>query len=360
MTFKLKNIGAISITIIVIACAKYEKAEKPAYTLNETIYVDRLPNDNYKLILEQKGTWKVYKGYDQNNIDWNTPHELTTDKKEITIENEQPNKRMFFGAIKAKDTLFLSEREIDMENTVNFRDLGGIPTTDGKHTKWGMLYRSGDLPEITDNDMDYIQELGIKTILDLRSQGEIDEKPDMYPQETQWVHLPIGNMENQDTKEMLKKLKEADPETFDGDKMMKEFSIQFVNNPDNFKKLFQYILNTKDVPLLFHCTAGKDRTGFSSAFILYALGVDEETILNEYALSNFFRYEYNESMTQKATTFYGIDQRILRALMGVKKSYLETGFNEIRAKYGSVDNYLSKELGVDSLAKVKLRHIYLQ
>ncbi|WP_435136070.1 tyrosine-protein phosphatase [Formosa sp. A9] len=362
MTFNLhKTISLIAAAILANSCADYEKAEQPVYTLNETILVNRLDNNNYQLILNSKGNWSIYKGANANAIQWNEVASLNEANNTAEIKNESPTKRLFFAAVNGADTLYLSEREINLEKAYNFRDMGGIKTADGKQTKWGMLFRSGEIAELSEADLAYMKTLNIKTILDLRSDQEIEDKPDTYPSQVNWKHLPIGDMgKNGKMEEMMKVLKEADPETFDSSKLMEEASIQFVGSTEQFKKMFADLLNEDEVqtPLLFHCTAGKDRTGFSSAFILRALGVDQETIINEYLLSNYFRFEHNEDMVKKAARYYGMDQRILRPLMGVKAEWLKKGFNEIDTQYGSFDNYLMA-IGVDSTAKAKLKTKFL-
>ncbi|OMP32312.1 tyrosine-protein phosphatase [Mangrovimonas sp. DI 80] len=349
-----------ALATLLCSCGNYEKAEQPAYSLDETIHVTRLEDHNYELQLNKTGNWNIYTGNSPETINWNNVQVLSETQNILNIANPQPAKRLFFAAVSESDTLYLSEREIVLEHSFNFRDIGGIPTKDGKHTKFGMLYRSGEISELSKEDLAYMEEIGLATILDLRSNYEIEEQPDIYPNGVNWLHMPIGNMDNKDPKAMLKQITDADPETFDGDAMMEQFSVEFVEHPEPFKKLFQKIVEDGDSPILFHCSAGKDRTGFTSAFILYTLGVDKETIMDEYVLSNFYRYPHNESTIKKAATFYGIDERILRPLMGVKRSYLERGFKEIEAKYGSVDNFLQTEIGVDSLVQAKLRHRYLR
>ncbi|WMI65413.1 tyrosine-protein phosphatase [Aestuariibaculum sp. YM273] len=354
--------GLLSVVCLtgVVACAEYNKPERPSYTLKEVIYVDKLPEKNYQLTLKSEGNWEVYSGNSFETINWNAPQKLSNDKRTVTFKNNTPNQRLAFVAVNGKDTLHLAEREINLENSVNFRDLGGIPTQDGKHTKWGLIYRSGELSDLTQEDLAYMSTIDIKSILDFRTNEEIEEKPDMYPNGVQWFHVPVGNMGNGNMKEMFKKLREADPETFNGDKLMENISEDLLKSKDAFKTMFRDLLNNDKTPLLFHCTAGKDRTGHASALILTALGVDEETIYNEYTLSNYFRYDSSEETIKKAAKFYGIDQRILRPIMGVKRSYLQTGMDILKAEYGSVQNYLETEIGLDSTAISKLRNKFLE
>ncbi|AUC85496.1 protein-tyrosine-phosphatase [Polaribacter sp. ALD11] len=360
-----KNIKSVKLYLFTISiifiqnCTDYKKEEKPTYTLAETIYVDRLEDNSYLLKLQKNTSYKIFIGDNISSIDWNKSYDLSQNNNELKIENPNKGKRLYFAAVNTIDTLYFSEREIDMENSVNFRDLGGIETKDGKHVKWGMIYRSGELDKLTEEDLDYMKELKIKTICDLRSNIEIEEKPDMYPKGVNWTHLPIGNLDKGNTKKMFKKLREADPLTFNGEKLMEDLSGDFfISSKDKFKTLFDNLLSDK-TPLLFHCTAGKDRTGYSSALILFALGVNEKTIFDEYLLSNHFRYDSNEDMLKKATKFYGIDERILRPLMSVKESYLRKGIENIKSQYGSMQNYLEKGIGLDSISQVKLKEKFL-
>ncbi|MCH4552861.1 MULTISPECIES: tyrosine-protein phosphatase [Aestuariibaculum] len=356
----IKGLLSVASIAVFAACAEYTKPERPEYTLNEVIYVDKLPEKDYQLTLRSKGNWNVYSGNSFETINWKAPVTLSNENKIITIKNSTPNQRLAFAAVNGKDTLHLTEREIDLENSVNFRDLGGIPTQDGKHTKWGLIYRSGELSDLTNEDLAYMSTIDIKSILDFRTNEEIEEKPDMYPNGVQWFHVPVGNMGNGNMKEMFGKLREANPETFDGGKLMEDISEDLLKSKDAFKTLFSDLLNNDRTPLLFHCTAGKDRTGHASALILTALGVDEETIYNEYTLSNYFRYDNNEETIKKAAKFYGIDQRILRPMMSVRRSYLQTGMDILKAEYGSVQNYLETEIGLDSTAISKLRNKFLE
>lgn len=355
-----KSLLGLASLAVFSACAEYQKEERPAYTLNEVIYVDKLPEKDYQLTLYGSGNWNVYEGQDFESINWNTSKKLSEDNKSVTFKNNTPEKRLAFVAINGSDTLRLAEREIDMENTVNFRDIGGIPTQDGRHTKWGMIYRSGELSELTEEDLAYMKTIDIKAILDFRTDEEIEEKPDMYPDGVKWFHVPVGNMNKGNMKEMFAEIRNADPETYDSGALMESISESLFKSQEAYKTLFNDLLNDETTPLLFHCTAGKDRTGHASALILTALGVDEETIYNEYTLSNYFRYENNEETVKKAAKFYGVDQRILRPMMGVKRSYLKTGMDIIKKEYGSVQNYLEKEIGIDSLMQAKLKQKFLE
>jgi len=345
--------------VYLTGCAEYEKATKPPYTLSEKIYVDQIESDNYLLTFYASGPWKLYAGHDIQEIDWNEPEIIQQGDSVFMYENPDPGERIYFAAINPEnDTIFVSEREIDMEGATNFRDLGGIETQDGLMVRWGKLYRSGELSELTEEDLATLKELEIKTILDLRGFDEIESDPDKYPQDGSiaWMHTPVG-IEGENTREkFMAVIQNADPETFQGEEVMVDFGKQiFYESPDTFKPIFDQLLEENSYPLVFHCSAGKDRAGFTSALILYALGVSEEVIMDEYLLSNHFRYHENEKTIEQAAKYFGVDQRIMREIMAVKPTYLNAGFDLIKEEYGTIDKYLEVELGVDSTQRAILK-----
>jgi protein-tyrosine phosphatase len=124
-----------------------------------------------------------------------------------------------------------------------------------------------------------------------------------------------------------------------------------------FAQLFEHLLEKPD-PLLFHCTAGKDRTGLAAALILYALGVDDNTIFEDYEATNYYRRKENAKAIVGMQKMYGIEPQAAAALMGAKKEYIAATFATIRAKYGSIDVYLEKELGLTNQKINQLRALY--
>ena len=110
--------------------------------------------------------------------------------------------------------------------------------------------------------------------------------------------------------------------------------------------------------MLFHCTAGKDRTGIAAALILYTLGVDEQTIFDDYEATNYYRRNENAKSIAQMTKYYGLDEKTASNLMGAKKEYIAATFATIKSKYSSIDTYLEKELGLTPLKIKKLRAIY--
>lgn len=128
---------------------------------------------------------------------------------------------------------------------------------------------------------------------------------------------------------------------------------------EQYKAFFRIISDTSNLPLVFHCTAGKDRTGMASAMLLTILGIEDEIVRNEYELSNYYRFEENQSyLTMMEQS--GISLEIARGLMGVKGKYLDAVFGEISEQHGSLEEYFSTALELSEEEKDNLRAIYLR
>ncbi len=254
------------------------------------------------------------------------------------------------------DSMQVSKRQILLDGADNFRDLGGFITKEGKTIKWGKIFRADKLSELTANDFQKLETLNIKTVVDFRSNSEIEKEPDTLPNNVNYLHLPIG-LDN-DISKFMDTIKTIAPN--DMEQMMisfyKELPIKWANQ---YKSFFNKVINSTEGPLVFHCTAGKDRTGIGSALFLYMLGVDMNTIYKDYELSNFYRKEANEKFV-KMFEQYGINAETGEALMIVKADYLKQIFANITAEHGSVDSYIKNELGITAEDQNRLKEIYLQ
>lgn len=245
-------------------------------------------------------------------------------------------------------------REVKLQGAINFRDIGGYKTKNGKKVKFGLLYRSAALNTLTEEDLSKIASLHIKYDFDFRGPYEVKAAPDKIPVGTLRISLPSGS-ENVGDSNYMKNMS----------KYMKSdsFLISFYNvlTPfkDRYMPLFDSLISNKNAsPILFHCTAGKDRTGIAAALILYALGVDEETIFNDYEATNFYRRNENAKAIAQMIKYYGMDEKTASAMMAAKKEYIESTFTTIKAQYGTIDNYLEKVMGLNHKKIKQLRAIY--
>jgi protein-tyrosine phosphatase len=235
-----------------------------------------------------------------------------------------------------------SKREVKLEGAVNFRDGGGYATTDGHHVKWGKIYRSGELNNLTSHDQALLQQLSITQVMDFRGPAEVTKAPDKLWINAERTSLPAGS-EKIDDGQYMKVLFGG----MNADTLMQSFYADLRSFKARYQPVFEQLLTLPDdQALLFHCTAGKDRTGIAAALILYALNVDEKTIMADYLASNHYRAGANEQMVAKMVNSYHLPEDLSRQLMLVKENYLMATFNAIKQQYGTIDHYLETEMGL--------------
>ena len=259
------------------------------------------------------------------------------------------------------DNTFQNEdyRLLPMDGAHNTRELGGYKTTDGKSVKWGMLYRSDKLSDISDTDQAYLQNLGIKKIIDFRSKEEKEEDPDIIPKGIDYIEMPIsvdGAMRSK-IEAVLKGETNKDVKSF-----LIDANKEFVSNYTDVYEDFLRNLIDDDGPALFHCTAGKDRAGFAAAITLIALGVSKEDVINDYMKTNQFTKERIEEIIGQIElmTLYQTDAEILRPLLGVEREYIETAFQTAEEKYGSLENFIRDGLNISDKDIQKLRNKFIE
>lgn len=250
----------------------------------------------------------------------------------------------------------IAQRNIGLEGSPNFRELGGISTPDGRSVKAGMLFRSGTISRLNQSDLDKFAVTRIQTVIDFRSDYEISRDPDHYPEalSIDRVHAPIGSMGEEGLKSFMKALQDPSFDEAKAEQLMIIANKGFVESIRDFEPLFDRL--KKGERILFHCSAGKDRTGLAGAMVLYVLGADQETIMEDFLRSNENRMKSNGD----SGSAFGIPAEKIAFLSGVKPSYLKAAFTEIEQKYGSMDSMLLEEFGLDELTKSKIRSHYLQ
>ncbi|MCM1194471.1 MAG: tyrosine-protein phosphatase [Corallococcus sp.] len=240
-------------------------------------------------------------------------------------------------------------------NIDNFRDLGGIVLSDGRVLCDGMIFRSGELFGLTDSDKSELDKLGINCIFDLRSQDEVDSKPDYVPCNATYYNIPaVRSRRKMAVKpdSVVKMIPVWLPSAFSRGAfrwLFKRLYRKFPFNNPAYRKIFEAMDEGKT--LLFHCTAGKDRTGVASMLILLALGADMETVKNDYMLSNFYRAESSEKFMQQFSEYKHYDKyrKILKMTGDVEMGYFDTCYNKIIRKYKTVKNFLLQEYDVDEV-----------
>ncbi|RAK52661.1 tyrosine-protein phosphatase [Phenylobacterium deserti] len=260
------------------------------------------------------------------------------------------------------ETLHVAERVLPVEGVQNFRDVGGYRTIDGRRVRWGVIYRSAGLSQIAPGEADELGSLGIRTVHDLRSKGERANEPTRWPGAGQ----PIIKARDYDMD--MSGFAKAFAGGINETKARQTFAAFYPgildSHREQFRELFQTLLSAEG-PVLYHCSAGKDRTGVATGLVLTALGVPRETVLADYALSNrYYRMNLspaaNRAPTAEMRMFASLPPEVVKVFQGVEPEYLEAVFDEIDRRHGGFDVYLQKELGVGPAELAKLKATYLE
>ncbi|REC79658.1 protein-tyrosine-phosphatase [Chryseobacterium elymi] len=245
-----------------------------------------------------------------------------------------------------------SGNPVEVKKVYNFRTVGTIKNTEGRTLKTGKFYRSGHLHKLKKKSFKEIQSLGIKEIIDLRNAKEISDKPDQLPDGIIYKKYSAFADKGDQLTQARKLVLKGKVNGSDADKRMIDFYREYVTeNPEVIKKIITEILES-DQPVLYHCTAGKDRTGITTALILTILKFDKQTIYNDYLLSNNYREKLVLKRLNLANNLHFLypkmDVKVLEKLSWVEIAYLDAAFDEINKKYGSTDAYIQQVLGISA------------
>jgi protein-tyrosine phosphatase len=246
------------------------------------------------------------------------------------------------------------QRAALMVGAPNFRDLGGYSSRDGKRVAWRKVFRSGSLAQLNDADLEKMKELGIKTIVDFRGTDEAALEPSRCPEGVTIIHLPVG-VGHIDTASIMQHLMSGAIDSAQSIAFMKETNRLFVTDfATQYREFFRILLQPERYPLVFHCTAGKDRTGFAAAMLLSALDVEWDTIMEDYLLTNQY--------VKPPAHLTGVPDEALPALRqvwGVQPEFLGAAKAEIIQQYGSIERYLFQVLKIGNEEKARLKRYLL-
>jgi len=224
----------------------------------------------------------------------------------------------------------------------------------GTALRRGVVYRSNEL-QLTDEDAETIAGLGVTAVFDLRTTHEVEAHPDVQVPGAAWTHVEIVGIP------MLELENLHSPEA--AEDVMRSVYRSFVEVPEAraaFATLMRHIADAEEATL-FHCAAGKDRTGWAAALLLHAAGVDAATVLEDYLLTNSFSTATRDKYLALVREHLGEDKvPVYEMAMVVREDYLQEAYDAVAAAYGSIDGYLRDGLGLteDELARLagRLRH----
>lgn len=252
--------------------------------------------------------------------------------------------------------------EPELAGVRNFRDVGGLPTVDGRIVRHGVLFRSGHLAHATEKDAAFLSSLGIHTVFDFRNAADQKlEGPDVELPGVRNVNLPLSDPA--DGAEFWKMVRDGDLEQLralldDGkaaNRMIASYRAIIKQRTAEHSQVLK-ALAEDSVPALMHCAAGKDRAGLSIAVTLLALGVEREAILADYLESNARHRRYRVHRGGSSGDAYSPEvMELLSPLFDARAEYLAAAFETVEETWGGVDAYLAEGLGLTSRLRERLR-----
>ncbi|SCY62956.1 protein-tyrosine phosphatase [Rhodococcus erythropolis] len=254
------------------------------------------------------------------------------------------------------------DRRVLLKTAPNFRDLGGIPVADGT-VRAGALYRSATLAKLDGDDVAAVADLNVRTVYDLRTAAERDGALDNLPDSTRtvWLDVLADNAQNAAATGLLMTDPVAYAETISdgrGIAQMEEANRNFVTLPsalDAYRAFYLDLIDEKRTgAALFHCTTGKDRTGWAATSFLLLLGADEADVRADYLETNTDLAPMTEPILDFAAS-KGVDGELLRPLLGVRDSYFDAALDEMRTQFGAVEDYAINGLKLTSEQITALR-----
>ncbi|AQS66436.1 tyrosine-protein phosphatase [Streptomyces pactum] len=252
--------------------------------------------------------------------------------------------------------------EPELAGVRNFRDVGGLPTVDGRRVRQGVLFRSGHLAHATGEDAAFLASLGLHTVFDFRNAA--DQKldgPDVELPGVRNVNLPLSDPA--DGAEFWKMVRDGDLDQLRGiladgkgvNRMIESYRMIIKERTAEHSRVL-HALAEDSVPALMHCAAGKDRAGLSIAVTLLALGVEREAVVDDYLKSNAAHRRYKVRRSGSAASAYSPEvMELLSPLFDARAEYLAAAFETVEETWGGVDAYLEKGLRVTPETRERLR-----
>ena len=242
--------------------------------------------------------------------------------------------------------LVLTVRDLGLASDPNLRDVGGYRTTDGQWVRMGSVYRSQAL-SLSSSDLAVVDTLGITNDYDLRTTSEIAAGPDVVPAGATYTNLNV--MADISLTPTLTSPAAAEQYM----QQLEQFFVTDANARAQFGTLLTGIADSKGATLL-HCTAGKDRTGWATAVMLTLLGVPQDTVMQDYLLSNTYYYD-SPAIQGELASMPAAEATVYAPMLQVQASYLQAGLDQVTASYGSMYNYAVHGLGLSPQTIAKLR-----
>jgi protein-tyrosine phosphatase len=360
--------------LALLACSALASAAANAQQLPDPGHVSRIPFDMANVTSPDGHvfviSWhaarvhhvRIFAGTDPTDI--GSAHEVAdgTGTGHVTVSNLPAEPRWYFKLVPNRgDPLVVADRSLHLTTAANFRDAGGYRSANGRWVRMGLAYRSNGIEHLTDDELAQVDKLNIKLVCDLRTVEEAHRGPDRVPKDAadvsadvladdaDLIHTMIaggGAQNGSAARQNAVSRHELEQRVY------RDF-VRLASARKAYRLLFERIADPAALPTIFHCTAGKDRTGWAEAVFLMILGVPRATIVQDYELTNdYLRGDalksVRESMSQSTPT-----------RMVADPSALDAAFDEVMTDYGSFDSYLSQGLHLSDATLAAIRKIFL-
>jgi protein-tyrosine phosphatase len=337
----------------------------PIFTPADEVKVERQLTGEYTLDIN---LWaggkpvKIHVAEDAQSLE-SSEFVIETDDSIVVLDDLNWHARHYFYLESADYSGVATERCIAMEGVHNFRDMGGYDTETGAKVRWGALYRSGKLSELSRRDTMLMDRLSLSLIYDFRRDDERERAPSRYSgSNAETINLAIipGSGDS-----FFDRVVSGNADAEQMTKFMIELNVDLaLNQTAQYQQMFAGLLLDNTNSVLIHCAAGKDRTGFGSALILAALGVSRSSVLIDYMLSNKYlpiEDEISNMLNTYADYFpSNIDRAILRPMFAVRPEYIDAAFNALDQVYGNIEAYFQQALGLSKadIKQLKLKYLH--
>jgi protein-tyrosine phosphatase len=238
------------------------------------------------------------------------------------------------------------ERLVALDGAMNCRDLGGYATDDGRVTRWGCVYRSDGLDQLSVADLDVLTEIGIRLVFDFRMDSEVDAAPSRLPDHPELTRqrLPIGDAGPGQS--MLELVQRGEITEFTVEDVAATYEEILDEAAQQFGTVFTAAADSAKHPLLFHCTAGKDRTGLMAMLLLGALGVPDDVIVDDYELTTFYRSARRVEILRPQLEAAGVSVDAVLPFLTAQAPVMAATIAALRREHGSFERYLVEQARV--------------
>jgi protein-tyrosine phosphatase len=331
--------------------------------LPDKVVVERLPGEKLHIRWQETATAHIFTGPHPAQIDFSRPLAIVENGRETTLPDLDPATRHYFAVqfvdgVEYGRCYLAADRFLPLQGAVNLRDVGGYETEDGRTVRWGQLYRSGVLSQLTEPDQAYLNRLGLRLVCDLRTEAEVQKRPDRLPlsPHLQYLHLPAQNLERSARWRGLAAVL-FNRARLDG--LMDEgyTRVMVEENAALIGTILRRLAEPGSYPAIIHCSAGKDRTAVITALLLHILRVPWQTILADYTLSNLHYDKYRAGIQGdlKSLRRLGITVDHMQAVMLVKAERLQKMRQHIEHNDGTIAQYLQTKAGINEKIMAQLR-----